>query len=67
MATTIQLHEHTVQLLKELKRKFGTRSYDEVVNRLIFRHSKMPKSMFGSNPRLTPFREDDRIKLREYR
>ncbi len=66
METTIQLNKHTVQVLKDLKRKFGMRSYDELINKLIHKQIRMPKSLFGSNPKLDPFREEERLKLREY-
>jgi hypothetical protein len=66
METSIQLKKHTVQVLKDLKKKLGAKSYDEVINRLVLRETGTPKSMFGSNPKLRPFKEEDRFEAREY-
>lgn len=66
METTIQLNKYTVQVLKDLKRKFSMRSYDELINKLIHKQTRIPKSMFGSNPKLSSFREEERLKLREH-
>lgn len=66
METTIQLNKHTVQILKDMKNKFGMKSYDELINSMIQKQKKTPKSMFGSNPKLGPFTEEDRAEIREY-
>jgi hypothetical protein len=66
METSIQLNKHTVQVLKDMKKKFGMKSYDELINKLIHKQTKTPKSMFGSNPNLGPFTEEDRAEIREY-
>jgi hypothetical protein len=66
METTLQLDKSTVQILKDMKKKSGARSYDEVIRVLILKERKVPKSIFGSNPRLGPFKEEDRAEIREY-
>jgi predicted CopG family antitoxin len=66
METSIQLNKQTVQVLKDMKKKFGMKSYDELINSLIQKQKKTPKSMFGSNPDFPPFTEEDRFTAREY-
>ena len=66
METTIQLNKQTVQVLKDMKKKSGMKSYDELINSLIRKQKKTSKSMFGSNPRLDPFTEEERFTDREY-
>jgi hypothetical protein len=66
METTVQLSKNTVQILKDLKKKMHAKSYDEVISRLVLKESGIPKSMFGSNPKLDPFTEEERFTDREY-
>ena len=66
METTIQLNKNTVQVLKDMKKKMHAKSYDELINALIHKQKKTPKSMFGSNPQLDPFTEEERFTDREY-
>jgi hypothetical protein len=66
METTVQLNKNTVQILKDLKKKMHAKSYDEVISRLVLKESGIPKSMFGSNPKLSSFSEEDRFEAREY-
>lgn len=44
---TIALKERTFELLKELKEKVRTRSFDELIIELIFEKEEVPQSMFG--------------------
>jgi hypothetical protein len=60
--TTIQVDKRTVQMLKMLKEDMRARSYDEVILRLS--PIKVPKSMFGSNPKLKPVRQEYRMEDR---
>jgi len=45
MASTIQLDEGTISVLKRLKETYGIRTYDEVIRKLV--HRKAPRSMHG--------------------
>jgi hypothetical protein len=66
METTIQVRKQTAQVLRDIKRKMNAKSYDEVIESLIKKGVKEPKSMFGSNPKLGPFTEEDRAEIRDY-
>ena len=65
MSTTIQTTKKTAQLLKELMKKTGAKSYDEVIASMAREKLKVPKSMFGSNPRLGHFAEKDELESHE--
>lgn len=47
MPTTIALDDHTRQRLQRLKERWGLKSYDEVVTRLLEEAEDLPESMFG--------------------
>ncbi len=66
MSTTIQTSKKTAQLLRELMKKTGAKSYDEVVASLAREKLSVPKSMFGSNPRLGHFTEKDELESHEF-
>lgn len=55
LTTTVQVSEKTLQLLNKLKEEIGVRSLDHVIMDLISERKKIPRSMFGSNPKLRPF------------
>lgn len=59
MSTTVELKKNTAKRLEELKRKYGARSIDETVKRLISKAENVPDSMFGSHPHMRAFRPDD--------
>lgn len=65
MATTIQVSRKTRQLLDALKKKYSARSYDEVLRNLLTEKMGVPTSMFGSNPKLSSFREEEEAELHE--
>lgn len=65
MATTIQVSRKTKQLLDMMKRRMSAKSYDEVLRKLIAEKMGMPVSLFGSNPRLTPFSEEEEAEFHE--
>ena len=46
MATTIQINQHTLQILKKLKEEINAASYDETINRMITQKKKT--SLAGS-------------------
>jgi hypothetical protein len=59
MSTTIELKRNTARMLEELKRKYGAKSMDETVKRLISKAENIPDSMFGSHPEMKPFTPKD--------
>lgn len=63
MPTTVRVDEKTLQMLNRLKNELGVRSHDEVIRRLIFERKKIPSSMFGSNPRLRSFSQEEETKF----
>jgi hypothetical protein len=65
MSTTIQTSKKTAQLLRELMRKTGAKSYDEVIAAMAREKLSVPKSMFGSNPKLGHFTERDELESHE--
>ncbi|MCS7104110.1 MAG: hypothetical protein NZ954_00905 [Thermofilaceae archaeon] len=65
MVTTIQVSRKTRQLLDALKKKYSARSYDEVLRNLLTEKMGVPTSMFGSNPKLSSFREEEEAELHE--
>ncbi len=65
MTTSVQVSERTLQLLNKLKHEEGFKSLDQVIRELIAERSKMPKSMFGSNPKLRSFTAKDEAESHE--
>ena len=59
MLTTVEASEKTLQMLNGLKKKLRAGSHDEVIRRLISERKNIPRSMFGSNPQLRPFSQED--------
>jgi len=45
--TTIQIKRKNLRLLETLKAGMGAKSYDEVIERLIFEKMSFPNEMFG--------------------
>jgi hypothetical protein len=65
LSTTVQVSKKTLQMLNELKKEVGAKSHDEVIKLLIFERKKIPSSMFGANPRLSPFSREDEVEFHE--
>jgi len=65
MPTTVQVDEKTLQMLNKLKGELRARSHDEVIRTLVSERRKIPRSMFGSNRKLTPFTERDEAECHE--
>ncbi|MBO3840670.1 MAG: hypothetical protein QXS66_02925 [Thermoproteota archaeon] len=65
MATTIQVSRKTRQLLDALKKRLSAKSYDEVLQRILAEKTEIPSSMFGSNPKLSSFREEEEAEFHE--
>ena len=55
MATTIQVREDTLELLKRLKADLRVESYDAALRKLLERRARVPRTMFGASPKLKPF------------
>ena len=52
-------------MLEELKKKYGARSIDETVKRLISKAENIPDSKFGSHPEMKAFRREDEARFHE--
>jgi hypothetical protein len=65
MSTTIEVKKTTARVLEELKKKYGARSMDETVKKLVSKAEQIPDSMFGSHPEMKPFTPRDEAKLHE--
>jgi len=63
--TTVQVGEKTLQMLNKLKKEIGARSHDEVIRTLISERKNIPRSMFGSNPKLKSFSREDEAEFHE--
>ena len=61
MSTTVEIKKNTARVLEELKKKYGAKSIDETVKRLISKAENIPDSMFGSHPEMKSFgpRDED--------
>lgn len=58
MQTTIQLDKSTVQVLNNLKEKHKVESYNRLIQILINKEEKVPKSLFGAHPKMKSFKRD---------
>jgi len=65
MTTTIQVSRRTRQLLDALKKKLFAKSYDEALQKLLAEKMEIPTSMFGSNPKLSQFKEEEEAEFHE--
>jgi len=65
MSTTIQTSKKTAQQLREIMRQMGAKTYDDVIRELIREKQQTPGSLFGSNPRLKPFRGKEETEFHE--
>jgi hypothetical protein len=53
--TTVELKRNTARMLEDLKKKYGAKSIDETVKRLISKAENVPESMFGAHPKMKAF------------
>ncbi|MAF35294.1 hypothetical protein CMO91_05605 [Candidatus Woesearchaeota archaeon] len=60
MATTIQVSETTRQQLEILKNKERSDSFDKVIEKLLDKQLKIPKTMLGKIPQLSKFTKADK-------
>lgn len=65
MSTTVEVKRNTAKVLEELKRKYGARSMDETLRRLINKAENIPDSMFGAHPKMKPFKPSDEAEFHE--
>jgi hypothetical protein len=65
MSTTIQTSKKTAQQLREIMKKTGAKTYDEIIRELIKERQSIPSSLFGSNPRLKPFTTKEEAEFHE--
>jgi predicted CopG family antitoxin len=65
MPTTVQVNENTLQMLNKAKEEMGAKSHDEVIKKLLIERKKIPCSMFGSNPKLSSFTQEDEAEFHE--
>ncbi|RLG88525.1 MAG: VapB-type antitoxin [Thermoprotei archaeon] len=66
--TTIKVSKKTLKQLDELKKRFGSKTYEETILRLIEEYKKkMIEEYFGiDRGKITSFSEEDRGEDREY-
>ncbi|MCD6095361.1 MAG: VapB-type antitoxin [Thermoprotei archaeon] len=66
--STIRISKRTLRLLDELKEKFGAKSYEDVILKLILEYRRrIIEEYFGvDRDRITEFSEEDRGEDREY-
>jgi hypothetical protein len=57
--TTVELKKNTVRILEELKKKYGAKSIDETINRIIFKAENISDSRFGSHPEMKAFKQKE--------
>lgn len=65
MGTTIQVSKKTARILRELMKKTNAKTYDELIRIMINEKFKIQDSLFGSNPKLTSFREEEEAEFHE--
>ncbi len=60
LTTCVQVSDRTLQLLNKLKQETGLKSLDQVIRELVAERGGIPKSVFGSNPKLRSFTAKDK-------
>lgn len=65
MTTTIQIDTKTLRLLKQLKGRWKTKTYDELIRRLLSKKTDLADSLFGVNPGIPSFSEEDHLKIHD--
>ncbi len=66
MATTIQVSDTTKQMLDMLKEKRQAKTHDILIQQLLERETKIPRSMFGAIKGLKWNKEKDRADFHEF-
>lgn len=65
MSTTVEVKRNTARVLEELKKKYGAKSIDETVKRLMSKAENIPDSRFGSHPEMKAFKREDEAGFHE--
>ncbi|MEM3677248.1 MAG: hypothetical protein QW176_03780 [Candidatus Bathyarchaeia archaeon] len=65
MSTTIQVSRRVARILRELMKRTGVETYDELIRTLINERYRIQESLFGSNPRIASFKEEEEAELHE--
>ena len=65
VSTTVEVKRNTAKVLVDLKKKYGTRSMDETVRRLIAKAENIPDTMFGAHPGMKPFSPSDEAEFHD--
>lgn len=63
--TTIAVKESTAQLLVRMKKEMGANSLDEAIVQILQKIENIPKTRFGSQPKLKQFDEKERAHFHE--
>ena len=67
MPKTIQVKDNTYRMLDFLRRKYGLRSFNDVIEYVLLKDLGLPNDMFGvDRDRVKPFSEKDRMEDREW-
>ncbi len=61
MATTIQVSDETKQLLEKIKEEDEAVSYDEIIKKLLGKHTKIPVSLFGCGKGMKQWAKKERM------
>ncbi len=66
MATTIQVQEKTLRLLKREKARLKSSTYDELIQEILEKRRPSSGGMFGVDKgRIQPFTEEDHLDFHE--
>ena len=67
MPKTIQVKDNTYRMLDFLRRKYGLRSFNDVIEYVLLKDLGLSNDMFGvDRDRVKPFSEKDRMEDREW-
>jgi predicted CopG family antitoxin len=65
MPKTIQVKDNTYRMLDFIRRKYGLRSFNDVIENLVLKELGLPSDMFGvDRGRVKPFTDRDRMEDR---
>ncbi|MBI5884545.1 hypothetical protein HZB89_00425 [archaeon] len=65
MYSTLQVSQTVLQRLAKLKLKYGTKSYNELLFKLVQKEEGIPEDMFGAHPEMKPFSRHGKAALHE--
>ncbi|MEB3757497.1 MAG: hypothetical protein GSR76_01400, partial [Desulfurococcales archaeon] len=62
MPKTIQVKDNTYRMLDFLRRKYGLKSFNDVIEYMLLKDLGLPNDMFGvDRSRVKPFSREDRM------